>query len=403
MTFRIAPLILAMTAFVSPAHAAELISTNDFVVGSDTVLEGENWIYTQTGRVDGAVADELFILGEQVQLNGSFGNDVWALATSADFGGNVRDHLRLAGQKILVAGSAGGGLTAIGETVKCDANCIVAGDMLLLGSDVIFEGGCDGSARIIAKRATLKGDFAGDVELAAQDIVVASDCRIEGDLIYTAPKELFLPKPEIVAGELVRKEPAPKQIDLKQAALGRLVSQTLWFLGALVVGIPLVSVFSVFTIMSVDTLKRRTWRCLFVGFATLFLLPLFAFMIIGSVVGIPLALILGAMYGILIYLSKYPVAMLLGILVLRGRRPASFKGVLLLLVIGLAAIYLLTALPYIGGTIRFVITVYGLGALVSTLISKRRRVIKVDQARMPPPPPAQQWPEDRKTDGGELG
>lgn len=387
MILRMIPIILAIATASSPLYGANFISTNTFSVGSEELLAGENWVYSQTGIVAGVVEDDLFLLSNQLRLDGSFSNDVWAVATSADFNGSAGDRIRLAGQRIVVAGKAKGGLTALGETVKCDKNCDVSGEMLLLGNDVIFEGICRGPAQIIASRATLKGQIDGDLRLIAKDIVVAADCRIGGDLVYSAPKELFLPKSGIVDGELLRQKPARKRIEWKKESLSILLSQGLWFLGAVIVGIPLVSVFSVFTIMSVDLLKRETWRCLFTGFATLFLLPLFAFMIIGSVIGIPLALILAALYGILVYLSKYPVAMLLGILILRGRRPASFRGVLLIMVVGLAAIYLLTSLPYIGGTIQMVVTVYGLGALVGTLVSKRQRVIRIDPSRMPPPPP----------------
>jgi cytoskeletal protein CcmA (bactofilin family) len=372
--------IIFSLLFNYSASAIDLISTNSYELALDEVLDSESWIYAQTGIVAGTVSADIFVLADRLELSGGFAEDIWALATRANFSGKSAASVRLAGQQVLVSGQAEAGLTAIAETVKIE-NSANAGEVLLIGSDVIFQGGCSRDATIIANRATLDGRFGGSVRVIATDIVVSSDCQIAGDLVYTSPEELFLPARSIVSGQLIKKVESARSLDWKAALLNTATTQAMWFLAALMVGLPLMSLLPMPMLFSVNALRTSAWRCLLIGLATFILAPLFAILMLGSIVGIPLALITAALYGILVYIAKYPVAILLGVLILRRRGgQTNFRAVLLVMAVGLAIMYILTALPYIGGTIRFIVTVYGLGALLGTALSKRRTVIRVDSA-----------------------
>lgn len=366
--------ILALLSVISPAPALAIgySTTNHFVVAEGETLDSEYWVSTVTGRVDGVVERDLFLLGQDIQLNGSFSNDVWAVGSRISFGGKGQDQVRLAGQVVKVSGKATGGLSVAAETIKCSETTDCGADLFLIGGNVISEGNCRGNARIIGNRVTVNGSYAGDLNIYANDIVISPQASVGGDILYTSPTPLYLPEKTHLGGELIRQQPSTRKGQgVPEDIFGYLLTQGLWLLAAVIVAIPFTVLFPTLVVESVESMRKSAWRCLLTGIGVFILIPILAAIAFGSIVGIPLALIALAFYGMLVYLAKVPVALLVGTLILRIKVVRTLKDLLLVLLAGLVASYLLMSIPVIGGTLQLVIIIYGMGALVAGLLNRR--------------------------------
>ena len=100
-----------------------------------------------------------------------------------------------------------------------------------------------------------------------------------------------------------------------------------------------------------------------VGFITLVVVPVAAAFACILVITIPLVVIAGLLFAVVVYLAKAPVAIFVGELILR-RLGSANRSPYLALTIGIPALYLLFAIPFLGKIAWFATTFIGLGAIV---------------------------------------
>lgn len=348
------------------ASAADFVRQNQFDVNPGETLQNEIWISAQTINLRGEALDDLFAGGGTIHLEGAFQGDVWSAGDQITAAGSFRDHVRLAARTVQVPGTFDRSLTAAGTTVKIDAPARIAGNLLCFGDQIITEGTIDGNLRAVGKRITLGGRIAGNVSLAANEIVVLPGAVILGNLNYTAPRELILSPSVTLNGKLSRSfiTPPPRRI-LKANLAGHF---TFWA-AALFAGLVFGAFFPRYTARTAFVLRTAFGPCLLAGFAGLFLIPLAAFMLLFTVIGLPLSLLLTFFYLILLYLSKIVAGLWLGGLLLR-RKELSKRNLFSTLAAGLFVIYTLTAFTAIAFTTGVLITISGLGALLLALFKK---------------------------------
>ena len=358
--------LLAALIFIQSAGAIEFVKRDEFISGSEETLRDEIWISAQNITISGEVLDDLFAAGGILDLRGNFKNDVWAGGDQVIAAGRFGDHARLISRTVQVSGILSDSLTALGTTVKIEPSAAIIKNMLCLGDHVISEGTVGGDVRITAKKATLGGKIAGDVSIAAQEIVILPGTLIGGNLNYTSPKELILSPSVTLGGKLNRTFAAlPQRRFLKSGLTGHFIFAA----AALLTGPVFSSVFPRYTANTVSLLRTARSACLLTGFAALCLIPLGAFVLFFTLIGLPLSLLLILFYCILLYLSKITAGFWLGALLLR-RKEITGRNRAGTLAAGLLIIYLLTAFTAISFAVNFLVAVAGLGALLLALFKK---------------------------------
>ena len=371
-------LILSAGLFAAQTQALQFASTNTYTVASGETVDDELWVQTLDAEVNGTVKDDLFLLaGTHMALGGAFERNVWGIGNNIALSGNAKRNVRLAGKTIQIKGHIDGNALMLGDTIKVSPDATIGGDIKMLGNSIILEGATQGNVSITATRAvTISGTIGGNLDIIATppcEIILQRDTRIGGNLTYTAPKEL-VPAEGMVAGKLTRTLPQRTPAFSK----ARLLSQAMWFFAALLAGIPFVALFPIATAMATQTVRTAPWKCLWIGALFAIALPVFGIMCASSGVGLPLgALILGG-WGFMAYVSRIIMGLVIGTLILR-KKNASIGHVLLSLAVGLAVIYIATAVPSISLSVQITIISMGMGALLLGLFQRRRLIISMPE------------------------
>ncbi|HKL21775.1 MAG TPA: hypothetical protein VJ904_08215, partial [Tichowtungia sp.] len=115
--------------------------------------------------------------------------------------------------------------------------------------------------------------------------------------------------------------------------------------------------------------------CALAGFAGLVVLPMGAFFLLLTLIGIPLSLLILLFYLILLYLSKIAVALWIGSALLR-RRPFDRQKAAAPLALGLLILYSLTVIIAAEMIVHILVIILGLGALLIALFKKPVLVIQ---------------------------
>lgn len=366
-------LLIGALLITCSAKAIEFVQRDQFISSEAETLRDEMWISAQTVTISGEAQNDLFASGaDTLSLLGRFQGDIWGAGNHVIAGGIFDDQVRLAARTAQISGTLHGSLTAIGTTVQIQRTAILYKNLFCLTENVILEGMIRGRADIVAKKATIGGRIDGDLSVTAQDIIVLPGTILNGNLTYTAPKELVLSPSVMLNGQLTRtSEPPPPQQFLKPGLAGHFT----FALAALLTGLVFSSVFPRYSLSSVALLQTSRTPCLLTGFAALFLIPIAAVLILFTFVGLPLSILLILFYLILLYLSKIIVGFRLGALILR-RKEMTARNRGTTLAAGLLIIYALTAFTAISLTVNLLVIITGLGALLQALFKKPVLIIQ---------------------------
>ncbi|MCC7299501.1 MAG: hypothetical protein IT583_00275 [Verrucomicrobia bacterium] len=367
---------LAALLFSQSVSAIEFVQREQFISSGAETLRDEIWVSAKNITVSSEVLDDLFAAGDVLDLRGNFQSDVWAAGGDEVIAaGRFGDHVRLAARTAKISGSLSGSLTAMGNTVKIDPSATIGKSVLCLGENVISEGTIAGNVRIVAQKATLGGKIAGDISITAQEIVILPGTVIGGNLSYTAPKELVLSPSVALGGKLTRSFAAPQPNHFLKPDL---TGHFFFAFAAFLTGMVFCSLFPRYTARSLQLLRTSRGTCVLTGLAAFFILPILCFLLVFTLVGLPLSLLMFLFYCILLYLSKIAVGLLLGTLILR-RKVLTKQSLPGTLAIGLLVVYLLTAITAVSVVVSSLVTIYGLGALVLALFKKPVLIIQTSE------------------------
>ena len=328
---------------------------------------------TLTFPANDTVGDEALWFARRVDFAGRARHDAWLIAASSvdfngevNFTGDVEGDLRIFSGSATLAGRIRQNVLAYARGLHLTTGSVVRGEAALIGETVICEGEVGSNAWIFANAATLGGRWNGNVRIYAKEIRIAPGTTIAGDLVYTAVKPPVLDSSVTVSG-------AVRQI---QAVLPAASNRTRFaihgylFLAALLTGMPFVGFFPLLAGDAVRRLRTAPVRMLIAGAITLFLGPFLITFSFFTIIGIPLAILLGSLLITLVYLSHIVVALWLGHLLLRAPGPQNFSRVLSSLAMGLFILYFAGVFPAVAYFLVLPVLAFGTGALVLALFSR---------------------------------
>lgn len=337
-----------LAARPAAAQAPEPVPADDvYVAGGDVVLPGE-------------VAGDAVAAGRRVSVGPLVRGDAILAGGSVVIGGQVLDDVRAAGGEVLVNGPVGDDLIAAGGRVRLAPGARVGGRAWLAGGEVEVAGDAGRELRAAAGRVRLGGRVQGNVELAAEEVEILSTARIAGNLIYRSARPARIAPGAQIAGRITHIRTEPSETALRT---GVVASGIVFIVGLALAGSVLFLLLPGITLSAARTIGSDPWRSLALGFALLVSIPFLAVLLMVTVIGIPLGLVLLALYPVMLLLGFLAAAFFLGDAGLRRLRRPPSKGLQLGAFIGaLVLLALLSQVPGVGGLVAFLALLFGLGA-----------------------------------------
>ncbi len=364
---------ISVTLFAAaPVLAADLRSGDTITVASGEVINDDLYIAGESIVIDGTINGDLWAVGREVTVNGTVNGSIVAAAETINVNGDVAHAARLAGETLNIRGDVGGDLIAFCSAANIANTAEIGGDLLVGAGNVRIDALIEGDVKGGAGEVTITNGVRGNVELEVDNLTVASTANIEGDLTYTSENEAEIESGAQVGGttthQPVEEEPAKAALGagIAATAMGKVVA----FLMILVVGIIIILIMPRRIVSMADSIRMYPLPSLGWGAVILFATPIAAIIVCFTVIGIPVGLIALAVYGIAIYLSQIPVALLIGRLIIRRSTEMESKGLLVgALALGLVILGILRLIPFLGFWVGLATALFGLGAVV---VSEKR-------------------------------
>lgn len=349
-----ATILMAVAAGAAAETASRSFGEDRFVAGDDVEV---------TGKVEG----DAFLAGGRSQVDGRVDGDVVITGGTVEVRGEVAEDVYAAGGEVRIDALISGDARAAGGTVSLERRAEVRRNATLAGGNVDVAGRVGGSLQVFAGRVNLDGEIGGDAEVAAESIRVGPDARIGGRLRYRSPEPPWVAEGAVIAGGLERRERAWEGVS-PESGVGRVVRgvlRTLWFTGAVLLGVVLVALLPAFTRQAAATLRSEPLPSIGLGLAVLVVVPFLAVILFITIIGIPLGLAVLLGYGLLLMLGYLTAALSIGDLALERVRPANASDTgwrILFLVAALVVLALLRLIPWLGDLLVLLLFLAGIGA-----------------------------------------
>lgn len=314
--------------------------------------------------VPDSVTGDVIVAGGEIAFSGVAGGDYLGAGGRQELGGRIAGDVRAAGGELALTGEVGRNVTAAGGQVEIGDGAVIRGNVYLAGQALHVAGAVDGSLRAAGQTVVLDGTIAGSVDVRGGSLRVGPRARIAGDLTYRVPAEDVVIDPGAqIAGRVIGRTPG------RRPPVG--LFRALWMIGFLVAGMAVVALFPGAADAAEASLRARPAASLGFGLLWVVVVPIGAAVLALTAVGLPLALIIGALYLISVYLGRAVLAVWLGRLLLRGSERPGRGGLVLAFFLGAVVLLLLGIVPVLGGLLGVVATLLGLGALVLAFRTRR--------------------------------
>ncbi len=340
-----------------PATAAE----NGYAADGNVYLAGAE---VQTG---GPIYGDLVAAAGRIRVDHPVSGDTILTAGSIEIYGRVGDDLRAAGGIIGVSGRVAGEALLAGGSVSLGPDSEVGGRASIAGNDIVIGGRLHNGLKVYGKKVLVLGEVAGPVDLAAEQIEILGSARIFGDLTYSSSREIKIDPNAKIMGRIVR---APGTFEFYRPNLevpGWLIFRPLLLLGLLAAGTLLFALFPQFTRAALQAIEASPLKSLGLGAAIFFSLPPVILLLVITIIGIPIALALLALYATVLLTGYLVLAFFVGDRLLRLARKQSAASLgwrIVSLTAALVLLWLIRYLPYIGGFLVFMALCAGVGAIM---------------------------------------
>lgn len=367
--FFLAP--LAFAVFLAPlfVSAATLSGGERYFLRKGEVVADDLYVGGGSVSIVGNVRGDLFVGGGSISVLGDISQDLVAGGGSLNLSGDVGDDLRAVGGDIMISGSVGDDLVAAGGQVYLVSGATVGGDFVGSGGSVILEGEVSGNAEANAGEVSINGIVGGSLKVRANKVVLGDDAVVRGDFVYTSPHEATISESATILGEITfnRKVSAFKGpgLNVGKWLIGLV---TLWLFVKLLMfvaaGLALVLLFEKMSQGLVKCAFRNFWGELLLGLVVLIVLPVAATLLLFTVIGLPLAVLLGLIYALMLLIAKIYAGVLFGSWLHKVlTKQKEYKLTWGIAVLGVVALYFVRFIPLLGWLVGLAFMLVALGAI----------------------------------------
>lgn len=323
--------------------------------------------FTLDDDVNGSAA----IAGSDVTIKSNITGIGFEAGNKVQFSGNS-EYLTTAGNSIEINGIVSRDAIIAGNLISIKKDAEIGRDVVIAGSDVEINGDIERNVSIYASTVSFKGaTIKGNVKLYASSVSVDKDTVISGKLSYPSDAETKINK-QAKIGNIVKTDPI--QDEKSNSFTNEFILQLKSFL-SLVLIFALLSLFMPNKFKEIEEKYNKLdfnngVETFTKGLVFLIVVPLAIVVLFAITIGIPLALILGALYLIILYLSNVFAAYLLGYKLWQNFFNKDVN-ILIIGILGLAILFILSLIPGIKVLVSVFALLIGIGIIYDIFISRK--------------------------------
>ena len=350
----IAFLLVLILAITSSFVYADNETSKDSYKNSDVYLMGDNV------TIDYVVDGNLFVMADTVTINSKIGGDAFIMAKTI----NVGDQAYIFSNLFAMADSI-------------DIKGVVYDVYALSQNFTVSNGYIYRDAKLCCNTININGTIGRNAFVSCSNINFNTDKNdkgiIYGDLTYSTPSELSFDK-NIVNGNVTYKAPKVSPEKSVREIVAIYISDLGAFL-AFVIIIWLVCLWLAPKFLN-DTNKfvgKKTLNVLGTGLLTLIAVPIACIILLLLQLTAGISLLTVAIYILALIVAKSIFTIVANNYLCSKLNINNNTGIFGMLIVSGVIVWVISELPYVGGIVSFIISVLGLGVLVSAILPEKAK------------------------------
>jgi len=361
--------LLALNSQASEAQERFFQGKAIVSVPANQVINRDYFAFGQLIEISGTVNGDVYALGGQIVVDGKINGDLLASGGAINISGEISQDVRIAGGQINISGQIGRNLTVGGGNIELTPSGVVHGGVVSAGGNIHLASPVGGYAKVMAGNLIVSNKINGDLQAAVGSIRLTSKAEVTGDLTYMSAREASIAEGTKIGGTVTRHSPPSMPRHSARLIFAFLAGMSILmkgisFISTLILGLLSIRFIPNYHHSAVFMLRERTLACLGMGFVTVVVAPVLIMILMATIVGIPLALILSAVYVIALYWSRIFSITWVGEAFFGLFRKKASPGWAFFF--GLAIYFFLSLIPVLGWLIALFIMLFGLGTEMLT-------------------------------------
>jgi cytoskeletal protein CcmA (bactofilin family) len=330
---------------------AKFRSGDTVIIPASETVAHDLYVVAGTVRIEGRVEGDLIVAGGTVDVSGAVTGDLFAAGGTVNVSGAVGRHLRVAGGDVSLNGPVQLDVLAGAGTLRVGSGARLNGDLIFSAGQVSLNGAVEGSVLGSAQMYTKGGTVAGTEEVTlTPSQPVVEERQTFGDRVLD---QLQRYASIVLVGALLLWA-APGLIE---SATSRIRERPLPTFGVGVLGV-VGFVPGVLALLIAMVLIAVPLGLLGLG-------RLVAVVVLGTLTG---SAAMSLAFAVLLWFVSVVVAgVAIGQFTFERTNLEPAGGRYLALLLGVAGVVVVTAIPYVGWWINATAVAFGLGALIATV------------------------------------
>jgi cytoskeletal protein CcmA (bactofilin family) len=354
----------------SSTQAFMVKNENKVYLPSEEKIEDNLYTFGEEIEIAGEVDGDLIGFSNKIIIDGEVNGDLIAIAQEIIINGKINGDLRIAAQSITINGEVKRNTNLLGFDISLGENAKLKKDLLVMGSQGNIKGEIGGDLHGAMENLNIHGNIEKNVFLFFKDfpnsqqrpIVVSENANIKGDLNYTANNVGRIENIEKIEGEINHKVPQKANTEFKTINAWLDIFS---IFAALVIGLVIISLFPKKTNELLKELQNKPGLKILIGAGIMFLTPIICFILLITIIGLPLAfLVFGALIA-LSYISKIIISIFIGEKLIQKFNPKKKVKPFWAMTFGVIITWTIFSIPVFGWSLSLLAIWLGLGTMFS--------------------------------------
>lgn len=341
-------ILIFLALMLIPLTGVKAIDTktgNSVYVSKDEIISGNLYAAGNTISVEGLINGDLIAIAQTVNVNGRVEGDIIVAAQNITINGEVGGNIRVAGSAININGPVSRNVNAFGSDINLGKNSKIGWDVYAAGENLETSGNIEGGLSGDVNRALISGKIVKDVNLT-----ILNESRTPAIITQTAQ----------IGGKLEQNFSKTDEPNWLAVWVWAKVYEIFCFL---VIGLVLIYLGKNTTKKILKKIEDEPKKTIGPGAIILLIFPPIVLFLLFTIIGIPLALIILALWLIFVYIAKIFTALILGQIILKKLIKKNEINLIWPLVLGTIICYLLFSIPFVGWLFSLIAIFIGLGGI----------------------------------------
>lgn len=367
--------ILTICLFIFPFSvlAGEIKSRENITIEEGEIINENLYAFGKNIIIKGKIEGDLIAFANNIKIDGEIEGDFIGAGVNVEINGTIKGGVKVAGESIIINGIVEKNIYTAGSYLKTTKDSKTNWSLLFAGAEANLEGEIGRNLNMLGSRLVINNKIGGDAKikldkregLEPKALLVENKADVAGNIFYRAGENGFVSEEAKIGGDLGYGKYKSEKKSLASWWWKFFIST----FSALFIGLILVSLMKEKTLKIITSIKEKPLTTLGKGVLIMFLTPILCFVLLFTIIGIPVSLILLLFFIIIVIVARVFVGILIGKTILQKTKIKK-TSLMKEMVVGVVLAWFVFSLPEIGFIFSLIALWLGLGSIWNLIQEK---------------------------------